>query len=70
MDPWLAEILMDVVAAVLLGVTALWILRGLFHAFGSGPRQTHTLAARRPPRSVTPPPAELSAAERPGPPRR
>jgi hypothetical protein len=66
MDPWLAETLLDVVAAVLLGVTTLWLLRGLLHAFGSGPRQPNTLTAR-PPRSPAPPPAELSAAERPGP---
>src|SRR5262249_37530712 len=33
MDPWLVETLLDVVAAILLGVAALWLLRGLFHAF-------------------------------------
>jgi hypothetical protein len=70
MDPWLAETLLDVVAAVLLGVTGLWVLQGLLHAFGSGPPQPNTLAARRPPRSPTPPSAELSTVERSGPPTR
>jgi hypothetical protein len=73
MDPWLAEMLLDVVAAILLGVTALWILRGLFQAFGSGAARPGSLAERRPlPRSAfpPPPPAELSAAERTGTPPR
>jgi hypothetical protein len=73
MDPWLAETLLDVVAAILLGVTALWILRGLFQAFGSGAARPGSLAERRPsPRSPpTPPaPAEFSAADRTGTPRR
>jgi hypothetical protein len=67
MDPWLAETLLDVVAAVLLGVTALWILRGLFHAFGSGPGRPVTLASPRP---APPPPAALSARESADKPRR
>jgi hypothetical protein len=71
MDPWLAEILLDVAAAILLGVIALWILRGLFQAFGSGAARPGSLAERRPsPRSTSPPPAELSPADRTGTPPR
>jgi hypothetical protein len=73
MDPWLAETLLDVVAAILLGVTALWMLRGLFQAFGSGAARPGSLAERRPSRQPSPqppPPAELTSAERTGTPPR
>jgi hypothetical protein len=61
MDPWLSETLLDVVAAILMGVVVLWVLQGLFHAFGSGPARPATLTASRP---SLPPPA--AAAARPG----
>ncbi len=53
MDPWLAETLLDVVAAILMGVATLWVLRGLLHAFGSGPARPATLTTHR---SSLPPP--------------
>ena len=64
MDPWLAETLLDVVAAILMGVVVLWVLRGLRHAFGSGPERPATLTTHRP--SVPPPtPAPLPGADTP-----
>ena len=64
MDAWLAETILDVIAAILMGVVALWVLRGLFHAFGSGPARSGTLASHRSSASARPS-EELPAADPP-----